>query len=248
MHTFFASDLVQSSVFADLSKEEAHHALQVLRLKAGDEIWLFNGRGLKARANLIPEGKRKARAEILETVSKEKASPRISLCLGLIKNRTRLEWACEKLTETGVDDIKLLDTERTERSKFRIDRLEGILMNAAKQSLSFWLPELSHENLGSFLDTVGDSSNTAYIIAHEKLVSGGNTDKDSFSFAELKDELSSAGYKRLVLFVGPEGGFSDDEVSRILSMSNSFPLWLGEQRLRAETAAVQIAGLFKFAL
>lgn len=248
MHTFFASHLVQSSDIIELSKDEAHHALQVLRLKAADEIWLFNGKGLKARGKLIPEGKRKASVEVIETISKERLSPRISLCLGLIKNRIRLEWACEKLTETGVDDIILLNTERTERSKFRNDRLETILMNAAKQSLSFWLPELSHKNLDSYLDSLTYSDDAVLVIAHEKQISDGSNEPQSFSYAELKEELLSVRYNHLVLFVGPEGGFSDEEVSRLLSLNNAFPVWLGEQRLRAETAAVQLSGLFKYAL
>lgn len=249
MHTFFAPDLNESTSFVELNKEEAHHALQVLRLKEGDEIMLFNGTGIKASAKLVPSGKRKAGAEVITLEKIKKTEPRLSICLGLIKNRTRLEWACEKLTETGVSDIILLETERTERSKFRTDRIEGILMSAAKQSLSAWLPELSHQSMDDFLADQKDStSGTAFILAHEKQVKRDSGSQNSYEFPALSDELNKAGFNHIFVFIGPEGGFSEDEVSRILSLSSSYPLWLGEQRLRAETAAVQLAGLFRFAL
>ena len=249
MHTFFAPDLNENTSFVELNKEEAHHALQVLRLKEDDEIVLFNGSGIKASARLVPSGKRKAGAEVITLEKIKKTEPRLSICLGLIKNRTRLEWACEKLTETGVNDIILLETERTERSKFRTDRIEGILLSAAKQSLSAWLPELSHQPLDSFLtEKKLGSADTVFILAHEKQITNESGPKTSFEFPDLRDEIIKAGFKHICIFVGPEGGFSEDEVSRILSLSCSYPLWLGEQRLRAETAAVQLAGLFRFAL
>jgi len=248
VHTFFAADLEKTLTEVQLSDEEAHHALHVLRLKKAAEIVLMNGRGLKAKARIEPLSKKKATARIIEFSDHDKPQPHITLCLGLIKTRQRLEWACEKLTEAGVGAIVLLDTERTERQKIRLDRLEGIVLSAAKQSLSAYIPQLSHSSLAACMAAFAkEDERTAFILAHEKNVKTSQGEARSLSFPAIREKLQTKGVEHIILFIGPEGGFSDKEVEHILSQSNALPLWLGSQRLRAETAAIQTAGLFRFA-
>lgn len=244
MHTFFTPFLDALSPLAELPADEAHHALQVLRLKSGDEIRLINGRGLTATARLLPSGKKKAQAEIVQLTQADRPKPRITVFLGLLKNRQRMEWAVEKLTETGVQRIILGDTTRTERQKLRTDRLESVALSAAKQSLTAWIPEISTASLAEIMREM-DEAETGHIpvIAHEKIVEG-EGGRSSRSFRELISDREAAEATEWVLFIGPEGGFTDEEVSRLSALPRARLLHLGPQRLRAETAAVVCAALF----
>lgn len=244
-----------------LPPEEAHHALQVLRLKAGDEVQLTDGKGSIAAAAVYPERKKKMRVEITGMRYVPPYSPRIRVYLGILKARQRLETALEKLTETGVEEIVLMDTAHTERQKFRMNRASAVVTSAVKQSQSAWMPALRY---CSFKEAIQQVENTCsfrdiLVAAHEKqdirLENG--RELTGRSFAEIRAHIleenatfttEAAGNRRFHIFIGPEGGFSPEEVSVMLSFSPVMPLWLGAHRLRAETAAIQTAGLFRFGL
>jgi len=121
--------------------------------------------------------------------------------------------------------------------------LNGIVLSAAKQSLSSRLPDLREAQLINLLSELNENhqSGTRYVIAHEKAEGeSGNTVVDFFKNDELKKDT-----RELYCFVGPEGGFSNDEIQAMKSLPDSNLIWLGPSRLRAETAAVQLTGLFR---
>ncbi|MDX9752031.1 MAG: RsmE family RNA methyltransferase, partial [Flavobacteriales bacterium] len=122
MHLFHSPDLGTDPV--DLPSEEAHHALHVLRLRAGDRIGLLDGRGTTAVAELIDLDKRYVRARVLERTEHPPERPaRIHLAVAPTKQMDRFEWFVEKAVEVGVDRITPLITARTERTRLRMDRL-----------------------------------------------------------------------------------------------------------------------------
>ena len=246
-----------------LPADEAHHALHVLRLKQGARIQLTDGNGTIASAILQPESRKSASADIIKRQTLPPRQPRISVYMGMLKTRQRLENALEKLTEIGVNDIILMDTERTERQKFRMDRARGVVVSAVKQSQSAWMPALHHLSLEAALHRAAPQPERHDILlaAHEKKQIALEDDirLEGRTFSEIRDGLqpyfetegsSDAAKKPLVLhiFIGPEGGFSSGEVGQMLRLAHARPLWLGDVRLRAETAAMQTAGLFRFGL
>ena len=134
-----------------------------------------------------------------------------------------MEWAIEKCVEIGVDEITPLLCRFSERKQLRTDRLEKIILSAAKQSLTPYLPVL-HE-LTPYDDFIKSQRQGQRFIAHcykeDKRV--------------LKDEIERG--RDVLVLIGPEGDFSEKEIADALSMG-FIPVSLGNSRLRTETAAV----------
>jgi 16S rRNA (uracil1498-N3)-methyltransferase len=142
----------------------------------------------------------------------------------MIKSRERLEWLVEKSVELGVSKLILMQTERSERSHVREDRLRAIQVSAMKQCLTSWLPELvTGVPFEAVLDE-GKLSHQPMYIAHEKAASESKM---------LRTETAATP----LLLVGPEGGFSDREVQLAVDAGAKM-VSLGPRRLRAETAAL----------
>lgn len=223
MHTFFIA--VPRTDITELPAEEARHAVQVLRLKAGDRIRLTDGCGGLYLADILEANKKGCRVSILEKEEHEKGySYRVTLAVAPTKNMNRMEWLVEKATEIGVDDIIPVITFHSERRKLRIDRLERIMVAAMKQSRRTWLPHL-HEPvlLEEWLETdFGESQCAmAYISPH--------VDQEWVHTVKKG--------KNVIVAIGPEGGFSQEEAE--LAKAKGFS-WvsLGAYRLRTETAAL----------
>ncbi len=231
MNTFFVDSESIKNNLATVSADESHHATNVLRLKSGDEIILTDGAGSRYKAVINKIHKKVTTVEVLDRSFFSKQKPQVCIALGLLKNRQRLEWAIEKMTELGVNSIKLFRSEHTERSHLRLDRLELTAVSAMKQSLGVWLPKI--ESYDSFHQVL-ESINGTCFIAHEKLLN-----QKSFLTGLGSFDLST----ELTCLIGPEGGFSDNEVSMAINDFNVKPVHLGPLRLRAETAAVLMAGI-----
>lgn len=201
------------------------HAVKVLRTKVGDTVHVTDGKGSFFETTVLGVGKK----DVQLRVDSRLFSPRESLpvlAVGMIKSRERLEWLVEKSVELGVSKLILMQTERSERSHLRGDRLRAIQVSAMKQCLTSWLPELV---TGVSFEAVLDEGKLAHqpmYIAHEKASSESKM---------LHSETSAAP----LLLVGPEGGFSDREVQLALDVGATM-VSLGPRRLRAETAALAV--------
>ena len=151
------------------------------------------------------------------------------LSVSLIKNSSRFEWFLEKAAEIGVTEIIPLLCERTEKEKFRSDRLQGVLISAMLQSQQTWLPHLQEPvELKNFLQVNQFSQK---FIAHCE-----PTNKQQLSGYSISPS------SKTVILIGPEGDFTPQEISTALE--NGFiPVTLGETRLRTETAGIVSAVL-----
>ena len=148
------------------------------------------------------------------------------MCVALLKNMDRFEWFIEKATEIGVDEITPIITDNTERSKLRPDRLEKIILSAAKQCLRTRLPRL--KELVDFEDFIKKSETTqgdARFIPHCHIP----------NLPHLKNNCPAGA--NVTVLIGPEGDFSLAEVA--LAISKGYKeVGLGANRLRTETAAI----------
>ncbi|MCC5921243.1 MAG: 16S rRNA (uracil(1498)-N(3))-methyltransferase [Cyclobacteriaceae bacterium] len=215
-----------------LSGDELHHAVHVLRLQLGDAVRITDGKG-KLYQTQIEHIKKKSHANlrILETESFEAPQHKVILAFCPTKNIDRTEWAIEKATELGVDEVFLIQSQHSERTKVRMDRLYKKRDAAAKQSKRMWFP-IIHEPqpLSSFLTLSFD--NTHLSIAY---VSDDHT-------SHLHEAATKkAEYNQLIL-IGPEGDFHEEEI--LMAKQKGYqPVSLGKQVLRTETAAIFACGI-----
>ncbi len=236
-------------------REEAHHALHVLRVGVGDEVLITDGEGGLFRVEMEVMAKKQAVGRVLERLSPG-TDPKVQLrvALGLIKQAARYETFLEKAVELGVSGIVPLESARTERSRLRMDRCQNILVAALKQSGRSWLPAL--EAAESFASIIKDlEPGEVGLVAHE---AGSVANHLRAECEMLREAVGNAADGnaadgttvdplRITLLVGPEGGFTDQEVEQA-RVAGWRPIWLGPRRLRAETAAMAAAGFIIMSL
>ncbi len=228
-----------------LPAEESRHLLRVLRTEVGQEVLVTDGRGRRFRTILRDARTDGAALEILdmERDEVELAAPRLVLACGVIKSK-RWEWLLEKATELGVHRIVPLTSRFAEvdPSAGRQRRWETILQSAVKQSGRTWCPELAEPvPPAQYLDQ-DVRRLVCYGLARSRGKAPGADEvlepRDLAEPALLLGAGASC-VAEIVWCVGPEGGWSDDEVARLDQSGRA--VRLGPHRLRAETAA--IAGL-----
>ncbi len=229
MYLFYTPDIATSHT---LSEEESQHCVRVLRYDRGDEILLTDGRGTTYIARITNLHPKHCEFEI---VSARKQEPHhhfhLHIAIAPTKNIERLEWMVEKCTEIGVDEITPLLCRFSERKTLRIDRLEKVVLSAAKQSLTPYLPVVNDLTpFDEFIQNHSANAEGGLYIAH-------CYEKDK---RELKDEiLANTRHQtpNITILIGPEGDFSEAEID--LALQNGYvPVSLGNSRLRTETAGV----------
>ncbi len=233
MELFFYPELDENQKLVKLTGEEFHHLSKVLRIKLNDEIFLTNGRGLIAKALISKVSRQDCETEILEFQKFERKKIKLTALIPILKQEERFEFAIEKLTELGIDEIQPFYSERTIKKKFRFERSKKILITALKQSFNPFLPELK-ESI-SFEEFISE-------LRSDEIIFYG--DKDGHKFLAVQDFLIKSNLTRIILTVGPEGAFSDKELN-FLRRKNSIAIWLGEYRLRSETAIISLASQLK---
>jgi 16S rRNA (uracil1498-N3)-methyltransferase len=233
MELFYLPELNENQTIVKLTGDEFHHLNKVLRFKVGDEIFISNGNGLIAKAKLIKIGRDTCESEILKIQRFKRRKTRLIALLPILRQEERFEFALEKLTELGIDEIQPFISARTVKKNFRFERSKKILITALKQSLNPFLPEL--KNTIEFNQFISE-------LKSDDLVLYG--DNKGLKILELQNQLTEHDVKRIIITVGPEGAFTDDELN-ILKKLNSFPIWLGEFRLRSETAIISLASQLK---
>ncbi len=231
-----------TAVFDDmleLSSEEAHHAARVLRLRPGDEFVAVDGAGGWYKAVLEQVESSRARGRIVERRT-DVGEPKFALALaiGMIKQPARLELLVEKAVELGVTELAFMQTDRSERSDVPRGRLDRIARAALKQSGRSRLPQLRAPIRYEELLSCPDSGTEARrLLCHER------ADFSRSLHVALQESRAALD---LVVFIGPEGGFSPGEVDAA-EAAGAAVVSLGPRRLRTETAALaaaaQIMGL-----
>ena len=223
-----------------LCGDEAHHAIRSLRLHAGDALMATNLIGTCYRSRVEHAAAGTLVCSIEEVLPNFCESVRdVLLIPAMISQPARWDFLLEKSTELGVKAIQPVLTERTERVHFRRDRSEKILRAAVKQTKRAWMPaikttlsagETKAANLASLRDALAgaNSEGRAIFLLHE-VAPGTDT---------LSKALIEAGNKPLAIAVGPEGGFTDEEVRMAREKFGAKVVSLGARRLRAETAAI----------
>ncbi|CAG7856677.1 Ribosomal RNA small subunit methyltransferase E [biofilm metagenome] len=210
----------------ELDTESGHYARTVLRLKKGDHIVLFNGKGGEFLCDFVEVSRNSVRLRINAWSDRSVESPlRINLGLGISRG-DRMDLSVQKAVELGVNSIAPLTTERCvvhikgEKEKQRLSHWQKIVQHAAEQSGRTVVPELAQimpiqhwvvkqQGLKVFLDPYAEQTLT-----------------------QLQPDMM-----KVTLLIGPEGGFTDQERG-IAKAAGFIPVRLGSRILRTETASI----------
>lgn len=225
----------------ELPLEEAMHALRVLRLKSGDEMYLMDGTGVFYRATVTIAATKRCMYQIEETLPQEKGWPcHLHVAIAPTKMMDRVEWFCEKATEVGIDEFSFVNCKFSERKVMRTVRLDKIVVSAVKQSRKPWKPKLN--SMGAFRDFVCAERPGRKFIAH----CYNEIERTDFFKLISQDKPITPG-EDVTILIGPEGDFSTDEVK--LAIKHGYePISLGPARLRTETAALTATIITQLAL
>jgi len=222
---FFCPSLDATQNPLALPDDVHRHAIQVLRLKAGAVIQLFDGQGLEYEATLTQVERKRSEVELGQRVPNQTESPlNITLLQGISRGE-RMDFAIQKAVELGVNQIVPVITERcnvqlkNDRAEKRHAHWQGVMISACEQSGRAMLPKLA-----AVIDLPSALNNCSDVL---KLV------LDPQSDTGFK-ELDSA--KQLTLLIGPEGGLSDEELDTAKN-SGFTAVQFGPRILRTETAS-----------
>ena len=222
---FYVPDAAQVN---ELPADEAMHAMRVLRLKGGDELFLMDGVGNFYRAQVTIAATHHCYYEILEVLPQERQwKGHFHLAIAPTKMMDRMEWMVEKATEVGVDEISFLNCAFSERRVVKNPRVEKIIVSAMKQSHKAWKPVLNE--MSTFAHFIEQPRSGVNYIAHCY---------DEIPRVNLFDELrKTPDETEMTVLIGPEGDFSIDEVRQAVDHGYQ-SVSLGTSRLRTETAGL----------
>lgn len=219
---------------AVLDAAQSRHLHKVLRLRVGDKVQVFDGKGLLADATIEQIGRERTTARLINKIQvAPKSSGRVILAVSIAKGE-RFDWMIEKCTELGADHIAAVRYEHTVKmgKDSAIERYRKIAIAAAKQCGRLYLPILtgpaSFEHTLCELRACYPAAQLFYGDADgEMLTTDGNlhTQPD------------------WIVCIGPEGGFSDAE-RRLLAEVNARPVRVNPHILRIETAAIAFTAVF----
>ena len=159
----FYSDIISTNKL-ELSSTESHHCSIVLRYDIGDQIEVLDGVGSKYLCKITNNNKKKVIVDILSKESYSSIAYHLHLIIAPTKSQDRIEWFVEKSIEIGVSEISFMKTERTQRNKININRINRISISVMKQSGQYFLPVIN--DLISFKDAVSNRKEEKLFIAH----------------------------------------------------------------------------------
>ena len=207
-----------------LDPEEAHHVSRVLRLRAGDDVAVFDGSGGEWDAKIEAVEKTMVRIRVGAPLLGSPEPPIDVAVYQALVRPERLEWVFQKGTEVGVSSFGLFTAERSEApapSPSRMERYERIVLESAKQSGRRTIPTIA----------LGELPQSAEI--GRRFLLDTSSGAEPFAIALSRDRATRVG-----IAIGPEGGFTADELARPWERVS-----LGPRILRTETAGVVAAAI-----
>ena len=225
---------LDAGVEVDLDRAQDNYLRNVLRLEAGAELLVFNGRDGEWAAELVSGARRGARIRLLRRTRAQPAAPDLTLAFAPLKH-ARLDYMAQKAVEMGIGTMQPVLTRRTQVARVSLERMWANAIEAAEQCgilsvpvieqplpLERWLAALPPERVLIFCDEE----------------------------AEIPDPLAAlarAPAGPIAVLVGPEGGFDDQERGMLMGRARTVRLSLGPRVLRADTAAVAVLALVQAA-
>ena len=222
-----------------LDRAQANYLINVLRLKAGDPVLVFNGRDGEWRSSLTPAGRRDIALTVAEQTRPQPAPGDLHLLFAPLKH-ARLDYMVQKVVEMGVSRLQPVLTQHGQVTRINLGRMRANAVEAAEQCGILSLAEVAAPvPLAAAIGTLDPARLLVFC------------DED----AELHDPVAALAHARtgrnpmpLAICIGPEGGFAESERAALLRAPNVVRLALGARILRADTAAVAALALVQAVL
>ena len=206
------------------NEAQSHYLKNVMRLKSGDDVFLFDGMSGEFKSTVSACGKKELTLKIEEKVLNFEKSPDIWLLFALLK-KENTDIVLQKAVELGASKIIPVQTEYTQKQAFKPERARLQIIEAAEQSRRLDIPSL--ENLTSLPDLLQNWPSSRKLIYLNETGEGN-------SFFDAQQSLNAPA----ALLIGPEGGFSKKELEILKNMAYTQSVTMGRRILRAETACV----------
>jgi 16S rRNA (uracil1498-N3)-methyltransferase len=224
-HRLFIDAAFAAGAQLPLERDQSNYLLNVLRLKAGDAILVFNGRDGEWLARVAPEGRKQARLGLERQVQPQPPPADLHYLFAPLKH-ARLDYMVQKAVEMGAGALQPVITRRTQVSRLNLDRMRANAVEAAEQCGILSLPLIEAEKpLEAALAAL--APDRLLVFCDE------GQERDSPVSA-----LQARAPGPLAVLIGPEGGFEDSERRLIKARPNTLAISLGPRILRADTAAV----------
>jgi 16S rRNA (uracil1498-N3)-methyltransferase len=230
----YFSGKIQSDLTSHLTKDQMHYVKDVMRLKAGDGLSVFN---IQGEWNAIIEVYKKNEAiiKILDKTRSKDNEKNIWLAFSPIKQNP-LNFLIQKGTELGVQKFVPILSERTIVRKVNIERVKKIIVEASEQSNRISVPEINKaESLKNFLSSFPKNGCLIFCDINSNQ-------------SNLKNILVKKNGGPICILVGPEGDFSENERKQIIDLNQSCSISLAKNILKAETAALSAIAIVNYHL
>jgi len=229
---FYPKEL-KSGLISKLSESQSHYTKNVMRLKPGDKISLFNSSNGEWDASILVHGKDLTEFKVEKLSRPQEENNNLWLAFSPIKKIPQ-DMMIQKTTELGVQKFIPLLCERSVVREINIERAEKIVTEASEQSNRISVPEiLKIQNLESFLKSFPENGKLIFCDI--------NCDSSN-----LKNVLSKK--DPICILIGPEGDFSENERQLIVNHQKTISISLAKNLLRAETAAIAAATILSYNL
>ncbi len=232
MPVFFVSPESVTPHTISITGDLVLHIKDSLRVAIGETLWFSDGQGTRYRAELNAVSKRAVIGQILEIIQEPAhVAPRLILGQSLLKGE-KMDWVIQKATELGVHEIIPVESRqsvvrlKTDRLDHQLTRWQRIALEAAQQSEQWRVPTVAKPQSLTTLLTSGKTTSIILMLAERQ---GGK----NLQTIALPQVTSGS----LLVLIGPEGGWSQEELG-MAEQRGVEPVTLGEQILRAETAAI----------
>lgn len=226
---FYCSPPLLFDTTLDLPPDAAHHASRVLRLRLNDPVQVFDGAGNALDASIGEITGKRVVLHKLKPCDAEPTSPLHIVLAQAMCSSEKMDWVVQKATELGAAEIQPVQTQRSvarlsgERVEKRTEHWRSVTIAACEQCGRNMLPQVHAPlEIGAWLMQMRDNTGSKFILQPEGAVS-------------LRQHPALHG--KITLLIGPEGGFSADEVLMAQQVGFS-PVLLGPRVLRTETAAL----------
>ena len=230
----YFSNKIHSELISHLTKDQSHYVKDVMRLKVGDLLSIFNDQG-EWNAKIENYEKNKANIKILEKVRNMKNENNIWLAFSPIRQNP-LNFMIQKTTELGIQKFIPIICERSMVKDINIERIKKIIIESSEQSNRISIPDITKkESLINFLNLFPKKGRIIFCDINCKK-------------SNLKNVLSKKIEGPTCILIGPEGDFSENERQSIIDLNQTFSISLASNILRAETAAIAAVTLVNFQL
>lgn len=231
LHRFYSNSFTEHSASIDLDSLQSIHLSKVLRLAEGDNVEVFNGRGLVGKFEIRGIARNQTKLFLTSNPMQEAEDSNKTSSIIPVLKKDNLHFMVQKLIEIGVNKIFIYRPDYIDQSIAKkniskiISKLEDVVVGACKQSGRNFLPQILF--VKNLKEIITDKDN----FAIDSFIAFDFTGNNNLNNDDIKDDAS------IGLITGPESGFSKEEKSLLIDKNVSIKL-LGNHTLRAETAAI----------